>query len=99
MVRPAKAQDLPVLAAALAPLPLFARYNATPAGLARRWAEALAAGEPLLVAEEGGVALGLCWFRRDGTFSTGAYLRTLAVVPAAQGRGVGKALLSAYEAA
>jgi ribosomal protein S18 acetylase RimI-like enzyme len=98
-VRPAALADVPSLAKALAPLPLFLRYGLGEASLVRRWAEALAVGEGLVVAEEDGEPRGLCWYLPRGAFALGGYLRTLAVVPKAQGHGVGGMLLRAYEEA
>jgi GNAT superfamily N-acetyltransferase len=42
--------------------------------------------------------LGLAWFTRHGTLGLGGYLRLMAVLPGAQARGVGAALLGAFEA-
>ncbi len=96
-VRPARAEDLVPLAARLAPLELFVRYGMTAAKLAARWEDALRSTDGLLVAEEEGAPVGICWFLRRGTFSSGAYLRTIAIAPGAHGRGLGLALLRAYE--
>jgi GNAT superfamily N-acetyltransferase len=97
-VRPLSAEDVPALAAALAPLPLMARYGRTEAALARDLAAALARGEGLLAWEAGGAPRGLAWFLRGGTFGLGAYLRLIALAEGAQGGGAGAALLAAYEA-
>jgi ribosomal protein S18 acetylase RimI-like enzyme len=98
-VRRAVSSELPLLAKALAPLPLFTRYRLSEEALRARWEAALAADEPLLIAAEGEELLGLCSFLPQGAFAMGAYLRTLAVVPGAQGRGVGARLLEGFEQA
>jgi len=98
-IKTPSADDLVSLGARLAPLPLFVAYGANAETLSRRWIEGQKKGEGLLVASGPEGLLGLCWFLKGGTFSTGAYLRTLAVVPQSHSRGVGAALLQAYEQA
>jgi len=49
------------------------------------------------VAEEEGAPGGLAWFLTSGTLALGGYLRLLAVLSSFQGRGLGSALLAAYE--
>ncbi len=98
-IRPATEADLGPLARALAPLPLLRRYGFTDELLESRWAEAVRTGQDVWVAARGEERLGVCWFLREGTFATGAYLRTIAVAPAAQGSGVGALLLEAFESA
>jgi GNAT superfamily N-acetyltransferase len=97
-LRPATAADLPPLAAGLAALPLMARYRRDAGRIEADLAAALARGDGLLVAAEGGRPAGLAWFLRQGTFGMGGYLRLMAVLPAAQARGTGAALLAAFEA-
>jgi len=97
-LRPAVAADLPPLAAGLAALPLLRRYGRGEARLAADLAAALARGDGLLLALEGGAPVGLAWYLRDGTLGLGGYLRLMAVLPGAQARGIGAALLSAFEA-
>jgi len=96
--RPATAADLPALAEGLARLPLLARYGRTVERLAADLEAALARGDGLLLAVEPRGPAGLAWFLRQGTFGLGAYLRLMAVLPEAQARGVGGALLAAFEA-
>jgi GNAT superfamily N-acetyltransferase len=98
-VRPATEEDLVELSELLAPLPLFAAYAMTSEVLARRWREGLRRGDGMLVAELDGEPVGLCWFLKEGTFASGAYLRTLAVGPGRHGKGTGARLLEAYERA
>lgn len=96
-IRPAHPNDLEPLSETIAQLPLFVRYRAPAHVLLMRWKEALAREDGFLVAEEERQLLGFCWFHKRGTFSSGAYLRTIAVAEPAQGRGVGLMLLEAYE--
>lgn len=97
--RPATVADVPALAAGLAALPLLRRYGRDEPRLARDLEAALARGDGLLVAAQDGRPLGLAWFTRQGTLGLGGYLRLMAVLPGAQARGVGAALLAAFEAA
>jgi len=103
-LRPAVAGDVPALAEGLAALPLLDHYGRDAARLTRDLEAALARGDGLLLAVEpagsAGVArpLGLAWFTRQGTLGLGGYLRLMAVLPGAQARGVGAALLGAFEA-
>jgi GNAT superfamily N-acetyltransferase len=98
ITRPLTPQDLPALSPDLADLPLLRRYGRSSAKLEATLATALERGEGLLVCEERGELLGLAWFLPTGTLALGGYLRLLAVVGPAQGRGVGAKLLEAYEA-
>jgi GNAT superfamily N-acetyltransferase len=97
-LRPAAAADLPPLAAGLARLPLLVRYGRGAARLEADLAAALARGDGLLLAAEGGRPAGLAWFLREGTLGMGGYLKLMAVLPEAQARGTGAALLAAFEA-
>ena len=96
-VRPLARDELPALAAALAALPLMVRYRRDAAALARALEAALARGDGLLVADEGGPLLGLAWFTPAGTLGLGGYLRLIAVVAGGEGKGTGVALLRAFE--
>jgi len=97
-LRPAVAADLAPLAAGLATLPLMRRYGRGEPRLAADLAAALTRGDGLLLAIEGGAPVGLAWYLRDGTLGMGGYLKLMAVLPGAQARGVGGALLAAFEA-
>jgi GNAT superfamily N-acetyltransferase len=97
-LRPAVAADLAPLALGLARLPLMVRYRRGSVHLEADLVAALARGDGILLAFEEGRQVGLAWFLRDGTFGTGSYLRLMAILPDAQSRGVGTALLAAYEA-
>ena len=98
MIRPLIAADVTALASRLAELPLMVRYGRDAGALARSLEAARARGEGLLIAEDRGAPLGLAWFLPEGTLALGGYLRLIAVVPGAEGRGTGLALLRAFEA-
>jgi GNAT superfamily N-acetyltransferase len=97
-IRPLAREEIPGLAAALAALPLMVRYGRGADALVRSLEGAAGRGEGLLVAEEEGAILGLAWFLPAGTLALGGYLKLIAVVPGAAGRGTGLALLRAFEA-
>lgn len=97
-IRPLVAADVSALATSLATLPLLVRYGRAADAHARDWHEALARGDTLLVHDDGGGAAGLAWFVPGGTLALGGYLRLIAVRPDAQRRGIGAALLAAFEA-
>ena len=98
MIRPLLSADLKALALGLAELPLLRRYGRSASKLEATLSAALARGEGLLIAEERGEPAGLAWFLTSGTLALGGYLRLLAVLGQFQGRGIGTALLAAYEA-
>jgi ribosomal protein S18 acetylase RimI-like enzyme len=97
-LRPLARAEIPALAAALAAVPLMARYGNDAARLGRALEGALDRGESVLVADDEGVLRGLAWFVTSGTLALGGYLRLIALVPGAEGRGTGVALLRAFEA-
>jgi ribosomal protein S18 acetylase RimI-like enzyme len=97
-IRPLAAEEIRALARALAGVPLMVRYGRAPEALERALAAAHARGERLLVAEEGGAIRGLAWFLTGGTLALGGYLRLIAMLPGAEGKGAGAALLAAFEA-
>ncbi len=96
-VRPLAAAEIPALARALAEVPLMVRYARTPEALEAALGAAHARGERLLVAHDGAIR-GLAWFLTHGTLALGGYLRLIAMLPGAEGRGAGAALLAAFEA-
>jgi ribosomal protein S18 acetylase RimI-like enzyme len=96
-VRPLAAAEIPALARALADVPLMVRYARTPEALEGALAAAHARGERLLVADDGAIR-GLAWFLTQGTLALGGYLRLIAMLPGAEGKGAGAALLAAFEA-
>ena len=100
IVRPLAPGDVPALCARVVTLPLLVRYRHTAASLAVDLQAGVARGESVLVAEDDdGHPCGLAWFLPRGTFGLGGYLRLIAVAPDAHRRGVGGALLQAFEAA
>jgi GNAT superfamily N-acetyltransferase len=96
--RPLEPTEIPALARGLAEVPLMARYGRGAAALERAIAAAHARGEGLLVADDGGTLRGLAWFLREGTLAMGGYLKLIAMLPGAEGKGTGAALLAAFEA-
>jgi ribosomal protein S18 acetylase RimI-like enzyme len=97
-VRPARLDELPALATAVASQPLFVRYEIAATSLAQLLAEAIGRGEPVLVADAGAGARGFAWYQHSGGLGTGGYLRLIAVVAGGEGQGIGGALLDAVEA-
>jgi ribosomal protein S18 acetylase RimI-like enzyme len=97
-LRDATAADLPALAEWLARLPLLVRYGRDGTRLRGDLEAALARGDGLLLALESAAVVGLCWYQPTGTLGMGGYLKLMAVLPGAQARGVGAALLAAFEA-
>jgi ribosomal protein S18 acetylase RimI-like enzyme len=97
-IRPLAPADVPALADGLAALPLMVRYGRDARALSRALEAALARGEGLLVAAQGGAPAGLAWFLPAGTLALGGYLRLIAVLAGGEGKGVGAALLRAFEA-
>ena len=97
-VRPLAAEEIPALARGLAAVPLMVRYGQAPEALESALAAARARGERLLVADEGGAIRGLAWFLPQGTLGLGGYLRLIAMLSGAEGKGAGAALLAAFEA-
>jgi GNAT superfamily N-acetyltransferase len=97
-VRPLAPAELPDVARALAGVPLMVRYGRSPEALERALSAAHARGERLLVADDAGAVRGLAWFTTQGTLGVGGYLRLIAMLPGAEGKGAGAALLAAFEA-
>jgi len=97
VLRPISEQDLPALATGLARLPLMERYRRSEEKLSADLRTAMERGDGLIGAEVGGALAGFCWFLHHGTLGMGGYLKLIAVLDGAQGRGTGAALLSAYE--
>lgn len=97
-IRPLAADEIPALSRALAGVPLMIRYGRAPEALARAISAAHARGERLLVAAEDGAIRGVAWFLTQGTLALGGYLRLIAMLPGAEGKGAGAALLAAFEA-
>jgi ribosomal protein S18 acetylase RimI-like enzyme len=96
-IRPLAHADVGGLAAGLARLPLMQRYGRDAAALARDLDAALARGDGLHVSDAGAGPTGVAWFDPAGAFGVGGYLRLIAVVPGAERRGIGAALLAAFE--
>ena len=97
-LRPIAEADVAELAAGLSRLPLMERYGRLAEKLEADLRAGLARGDGLIGAEVGGSLAGFCWFLHHGTLGMGGYLKLIAVLDGAQGRGMGGRLLSAYEA-
>ena len=97
-IRPLQPGEVAALAGDLARLPLLRTYGRGAAALAADLGAALARGDRLLAAAEGSAVRGLAWFLPGGTFALGGYLKLIAVAPGSEGKGVGAALLAAFEA-
>lgn len=97
IVRDARVEDLAPLARKVAPQPLLERYGMTEERLASALTLAHGKGEGLLVVETDRGATGFAWFHFAGTFGLGGYLRLIALIPGAEGQGLGAALLDEVE--
>lgn len=97
IIRDARADELDALARAACAQPLLQRYGVAPDRLAADLRAALARGDGVLVVEDGGRAAGFAWFLPSGTFALGGYLRLITLVPGAESRGLGAALLDEVE--
>ncbi|MBP7000301.1 GNAT family N-acetyltransferase [Amaricoccus sp.] len=97
-IRPAAAADEPAIRACAAQA--FARYvpliGRRPAPMDANFAAQIAAGEIRVAADPAGALQGYVAFRAE---PPAMLLDAVAVLPAAAGRGVGKALIAACEAA
>lgn len=103
LIRPALPADCAAIVAIWNPVIrdttiTFTTVEKTEAGLVEMLAAKAVAGEPFLVAEAGGIA----GFATYGPFRSGpGYARTaehtVILAPAAQGRGMGRALMQALE--
>jgi ribosomal protein S18 acetylase RimI-like enzyme len=96
-IRQAQLADAAPVAAAVAGQPLLVRYGTTAEKLGRDLAVALARGDGVLVADEGGQLRGLAWFLSSGTLALGGYLRLIALAPGCEHAGLGGALLEEVE--
>jgi GNAT superfamily N-acetyltransferase len=89
--------DVVPLAEGLAPLPLLQKYGTTASALAGALSRAVSQGDLVLSARVRGEPVGVAWVVLEGAFARAAYLRLLAVTPAAHGQGVGAELLREVE--
>jgi GNAT superfamily N-acetyltransferase len=98
VVKPARAEDLPVLAELMADSPLLQRYGTTWAGAMAALESGWRAGDVLLTAVEYAVPpFGLAWVIRSRILTGAAYLRLLLVARTRQGELVGSSLLGDAE--
>jgi ribosomal protein S18 acetylase RimI-like enzyme len=96
VVRPFHAADAPACGAIVGATPLWQRSGTTVDQATHFLATAAAAGDTLLVLDDGGV-VGFAWIDRRGAFGRSAYLRMIAIVPARRSAGLGARLLAAFE--
>lgn len=104
MIRPAAPRDLAAIIAFWNPMirattVTFSTEQKTVDGLTRMIAERRAAGAEFLVAEAAGQVLGLATYAqfRGGNGYAQAMEHTIVLAPEAQGKGLGRALMSALE--
>jgi len=92
--------DVVTCASIMLAVPLWTPYGVTTVDAARAAFADVVAGTCLgLVAEEAGRIVGFVVYTVRGTFVHSGYVRSVAVAPEAQGRGVGARLMDAAEAA
>lgn len=104
IIRPAETPDLAQIAAIWAPIiadttVTFASDTRTPATLAAMIADRRAQGREFLVAVDGLTVLGFASYAqfRSGNGYLTSMEHTIILAPVAQGRGVGRALMTAIE--
>jgi GNAT superfamily N-acetyltransferase len=97
MLRAFREPDAPACAAIVTATPLWARYGLIGARAAELLLCAAAAGDPVLVLEDGGGVAGFAWIMERGAFGRAPYLRLIAVDPRRRGAGLGTRLLAAAE--
>jgi ribosomal protein S18 acetylase RimI-like enzyme len=92
--------DLAACASIVLALPLWRAYGLVTEAAARAsFSDVFAGACRALVAEDGGHVIGHVVFAVRGTFIHSGYVRSLAVAPERQRRGVGGALMDAAETA
>ncbi len=96
-IRPLSADEVGLVAAWVATIPLWQRYGTTAEGLSEKLRHALVS-DLILTADTQDRAVGLAWCVPQGGFGRSAYLKLLGVRPDQAGAGVGAALLTALEA-
>ncbi|MBC7691442.1 MAG: GNAT family N-acetyltransferase [Methylotenera sp.] len=107
LIRPAHSADLKRLVELTLHVELFRNYGMTESSALSLFETALSDPESDVAvvafaakeADSGipGKVLGFAWFLRKGAFGRSAYLRLIAVDPAARGTGAGRKLLEHFE--
>jgi ribosomal protein S18 acetylase RimI-like enzyme len=96
VVRPFHTADAAACGAIVGTTPLWHRTGTTADRAVHFLTTAAAAGDTLLVLDDGDVA-GFAWIDRRGAFGRSAYLRMIAVAPDRRSSGLGARLLAAFE--
>lgn len=97
VVRPFRVEDAAACGAIVGATPLWADVGLDAARATAMLTTAAAAGDTLLVLDVDGTLTGFAWIDRGGAFGRSAYLRQIAVAPAARSAGLGARLLLAFE--
>ena len=97
VVRPFRAEDAAACGAIVGATPLWADAGLDAGRATAMLAAAAATGDTLLSLELDGTLAGFAWIDRGGAFGRSAYLRLIAVAPAARSSGLGARLLLAFE--
>lgn len=96
-IAPLAARDLAACAALMVGREPWVRYGVTADAAAQLWRGALLEHTAVSVARFGQRTVGFAWYIPRGGFGLSGYLKLLGVDAAAQGRGVGGALLAHTE--
>jgi ribosomal protein S18 acetylase RimI-like enzyme len=98
VLRPFRVEDAAACGAIVGATPLWADLGLDATRAATMLTAAAAAGDTLLVLDVDGTLTGFAWIDLRGAFGRSAYLRQIAVAPAARSAGLGARLLLAFEA-
>jgi ribosomal-protein-alanine N-acetyltransferase len=96
-IQPLAGANIPACVQVMLENPLWQKYGATAEGAQKMFEAALAAGAQILTARVSGQVAGFAWVAPRGAWDRSAYLRLIGVLPAFQGRHIGRTLLQAVE--